>query len=56
MLSVIEVWVDYSGVNVFHSSLDFGIVYAMVLGFVSMSVVLYVVCFLRMGVVYCVLM
>ena len=39
MLSVVEVCVDYGGVNVFHVCLDFCVVYGMVLGFVSMSVV-----------------
>ena len=56
MSSVVRVCVDYGDVNVFV------LIFAssMVLGFVSMSVVysvlLYVVCFLRLGVVCCVVM
>ena len=40
VLSVIEICVDYGGVNVFHIVLIFAS--SMVLGFVSMSVLLYV--------------
>ena len=48
MLSIVEVCVDYGGVNVFHVCLDF--VSSMVLGFVSMSVVVCaVVCCLSLA-------
>ena len=40
VLSIVEVCVDYGGVNVFHVCLDFCIVYGV--GFVPMSVLLYV--------------
>ena len=40
VLSVVEVCVDYGGVNVFYVCLDFCVVYGV--GFVSMSVVLFV--------------
>ena len=51
---VVEVCVDYGNVNVFQVCLDF-FASSVVLGFVSMSMVLYVVCFLRLG-VCCVVM
>ena len=54
VLLVVEVCVDYGGVNVFHVCLI--LASAIVLEFVSMSVLLYVVCFLRLGIVCCVVM
>ena len=54
--SVIEVCVDYGGVNVFHVCLDFGVVSG-VGGCVNVcGVVCVVVCFFTSGVVCCVLM
>ena len=50
VVSVVEVCVDYGGVDVSHVCLDFAS--SMVLGFVSLSV-LYVFCFLHLGVVCC---
>ena len=52
VLSVVEVCVDYGGVNVFHVCLDFGVVY----GVGVCTNVCVVVCFLRLGVVCCVVM
>ena len=58
VLSVVEVCADYDGVNVFMFVLI--LVSSMVLGSVSMflvySVLWYVVCFLCLGVVCCVVM
>ena len=52
VLSVVEVCADYVGVNVFHVCLYFGVVYG-----VGVCVnVCVVVCFLRQGVVCCVVM
>ena len=48
-LSVVGVCADYGGVNVFHVCLNFTVVYGV--GFVSMSVLLYVNCFLHLGVI-----
>ena len=58
VLSVVEVCVDYGSVNVFHVCLDFGVVYGVGV-YVNISdvvCVLYVVCFLNLGVVFCVVM
>ena len=52
VLSVVEVCADYSGVNVFHDCLNFGGSYG-----VGVCIhVCIVVCFLRLGVVCCVVM
>ena len=58
VLSVVEVCADYGGVNVFHVCLNYGVVYGVGVcaKFVVYSVLLYVVCFLRLGVVCCVVM
>ena len=55
VLSVVEVCADYVGVNVFHVCLNFGFVYAVGVC-VNVCGVIYVVCFLRLAVVSCVVM
>ena len=56
VLSVVEVCADYGGVNVLHVCLNFGVVYGVVVCFNVCGIVcvLYVVRFLRLGVVCCV--
>ena len=54
VLSGVEACADYGGVNVFHVSLNFGGVYGV--GVNVCGVFCVVVCFLRLGVVCCVVM
>ena len=54
VLSVIDVCADYSGVNVFHVSLNFGVVYGVDVCVNVCGVVCVVLSFLRLGVVCCV--
>ena len=53
VLSVVEVCVEYGGVNVFYVCLDFCVVYAVGDCVNVCGVVYVVVCFLRLGVVCC---
>ena len=48
--------VNYGGVNVFHVCLNFGVVYGVGVYVNVCGVVCVVVCFLRLGVVCCVVM
>ena len=53
VLSVVEVCVDYGGVNVFHVCLNFGVVDVFCFFVNVCGVVCDVVCFLHLGVVCC---
>ena len=55
MLSVVEICANYGGVNVFHVCLNFGVAYGVGVC-VNVCGVVCVVCFLRLGVVCCVVM
>ena len=56
VLSVVEVCADYGGVNMFHVCLNFGVVYGVgvCVNVCVIVCVVVVVCFLRLGVVCCV--
>ena len=56
VLSVVELCADYGGVNVFYVCLNFCVVYSVgvCVNVCGVVCVVYVVCFLRLGVVCCV--
>ena len=54
VLPIVEVCADYGGVNVFHVCLNFGVIVGVRVN--VCGVVCVVVCFLRLGVVFCVVM